>query len=209
MDYQNYSEHVPNHKQAKRNPLSTKPDSEKNSAVTRILVGGFMALFLTVGFILALLSPGTLQAPWGSEYLNGDWSAQYQQTFEENLLLRDAAETVWGGLTYGLFAEGRSGVVPGLNDWLFSREEFVAFDIQTLNANTEYISAVKDYLAARDIDLVVALIPAKARIYAEQLKQPLPTAQVERYGAVLTQLRERNISTAQLEPQSDARFAKL
>src|SRR5690606_6307480 len=74
--------------------------------------------------------------------------------------------------------EGRPGVVFGRNDWLYSDEEFKpdANYQQLIQDNWALIRGVRDDLAWRDIKLVLAILPAKNRLYPQTVgaEQPSP-----------------------------------
>ncbi len=69
------------------------------------------------------------------------------------------------------FGEGRSGLVIGDGGWLYSDEEFdpVPDAQRQMRDNLALIRGVRDALARRDIALVLAIVPAKARLYPEYL----------------------------------------
>jgi alginate O-acetyltransferase complex protein AlgJ len=74
-------------------------------------------------------------------------------------------------LNWVLFSEGRPGVLVGTDGWLYSTEEFEgdAGSAARVEAAVARIAEVRGTLADRGIDLVVALVPAKARIVPEHL----------------------------------------
>ena len=167
----------------------------------RRLPGLFMVLFLAGGLTLTALNPATLQLPRGKPVLNGSWATAYQARFEEALPLRDTALATWGGLSYWLFGEGRAGLLIGDDGWLFSTEEFARPEnaaTQT-RANLAYIEDVRDALAARGIGLIVAVVPAKARVYEERSgRYTLPDDARQRYAALRAALLERGLTAPDL-----------
>ena len=167
----------------------------------RRLPGLFMVLFLAGGLTLTALNPATLQLPRGKPVLNGSWATAYQKRFEAALPLRDTALTTWGGLSYWLFGEGRAGLLIGDDGWLFSTEEFERPEnaaAQT-RANLAYIEDVRDALAARGIGLVVAVVPAKARVYEERSgRYTLPDDARQRYAALRSALLARGLTAPDL-----------
>lgn len=179
-----------------RSPAVRAPLQGRRRVRLKRLPGLFMVLVLAVGLLLSLLNPATLEPLRGESLLNGAWAAAYQARFEEKLALREAALTTWGGLSYLLFDEGRKGLLIGGDDWLFSTEEFASFKnaaAQT-RSNLEFIEHARDALAARGIDLVVAVVPAKARVYEERLgRYDLPDYTRQRYAALRSALLERGL----------------
>ena len=146
--------------------------------------GFFMLVFLAGGFLLTLLNPATFRPPHNAEVLSGEWTASYQAAFEDELPLRQTAVESWTLLTYLAFAEGRPGVLVGDGGWLFTTEEFAPNpDADTsLSVSLSEVEQVKSELDALGVELVIALVPAKARLYADNLgRYTLPAAARERY----------------------------
>lgn len=134
--------------------------------------------------------------------INGRWAAAFEKSFEENMLIRDIADNIWGGLSFGLFETGKSNVVIGKNGWLFSKEEFD--DIPNANKNeARFIQIVKEVnakLLQNDIAMTVVIIPSKIRIYPEYAgKARLPNYRYALYQNVVNQLQDYNISVIDLE----------
>ena len=165
--------------------------------------GVVMALFLLASLLLAVINPALLESP-AAPVLNGRWAAAYQARFDESSPLFEPATTLWGVVEYALFHQGRSGVLVGADGWLFSTEEFAypadeEVAAQALAANLEEIAAVEARLEAEDVRLVVALLPAKARVYREQLGlYALPEGPAGRYEAALAGLRKRGVPVVEL-----------
>lgn len=174
----------------------SKPLTASATAPVRLLAwvpGVFMLLFLAVGLLLALATPTTRRPPQGGAVLSGEWAAQYQAAFEEQLPLRPVAVHSWTALIYTVFREGRQGVLIGTEGWLFTTEEF-ALDPKPLQVDVATIEAVRDALAHHGAALVIALVPAKARVYEAHLgRYTLPPAVRDRYQVVLSELHARGI----------------
>jgi alginate O-acetyltransferase complex protein AlgJ len=143
-----------------------------------------LALALGAGVGLALANPALLACPEAGKLLDGGWSRAYERHFEEGLALRGAAVSFWALLRFALFAEGNPGVLIGREGWLFSAEEFQeARDREpSLQVDAAAVREVRDALRGRGVRLVVALVPAKARVYPEKLgRYGLPPGLMERY----------------------------
>src|SRR3546814_12185983 len=84
--------------------------------------------------------------------------------------------SLWAAIDYGLFHEAKSGVVAGNDGWLYTDEEFIVDEQsdQLVTQNLARIVAVRDRLAAQQVKLVVAIVPAKARVYPEHLRGRKP-----------------------------------
>ncbi|HEX4974790.1 MAG TPA: alginate O-acetyltransferase, partial [Pseudomonadales bacterium] len=102
----------------------------------------------------------------------------------------------WAAIDLLLFSEGRDGVVIGKHAWLFSDEEI---DLSK-NANENYkrnlaaIIASKELLSKNNITLVIAIIPAKSRIYSSYLQDTPPSdLHKQLYALIHKDLAESNI----------------
>ena len=149
-------------------------------------LGVSMLAVLALGLLFSALNPA-LFTPGDARLetvLTGDWMAGYQTEYERGLPIRDWAVNAWGLLQYGLFREGRPGVLVGENDWLYTSEEFARHreGERLIEHHARLVAEVRERLARRGIELVVALVPAKARIYPERLgRYRLPEYTAERY----------------------------
>ena len=167
--------------------------------------GLFLALFLSIALLFAVTNPALLESP-ERPLLDGSWAEAYQQSFDRESHLFAPATTVWGVIEYVLFGQGRPGVLVGEDGWLYSSEEFAypsdpAEAAANLSANLDAIAAVEERLAARGIDLVVALLPAKARVHPEHLGRfELPAGPHARYAAALEGLEQRGVNVTDLLP---------
>ena len=142
--------------------------------MTRPLRTLYVALFLGV---LALVALGSLRGvlsyrlPADFSVLDGGLAKTFESHYDKELPVKDIGTNVWAALDYLLFDEGRRGVLIGEHDWLFSNEEFdpVAGAQEHLRDNLALIRGVRDELARRDIDLLLAIVPAKSRLYPEHV----------------------------------------
>jgi alginate O-acetyltransferase complex protein AlgJ len=152
------------------------------------LSGAALAVALAAGVALAVANPGLRSARSASSgrarLIDGSWTGAYERRFERGLALRRPAVTFWALVRWGLFAEGSRGVLVGREGWLFTAEEFQqAQELEaSLRVDAAALRQVRDELAARGLRLVVALVPAKARLYPEKLgRYALPPAAASRY----------------------------
>ena len=110
--------------------------------------------------------------PWNiADIIQGRTAPILEKKYRDNLFFKDAALNMFGVARYLAFGEGRKGVVIGKDGWLFSTEELQApVDAAAiLNAHLEEIQAAKTKMRAAGSELIVALIPEKADIYASEL----------------------------------------
>ena len=103
--------------------------------------------------------------------MTGAWTVELEGQFDQQQPFRQTAIDAWGILEYALFRDGGDGVLIGDAGWLFTTEEFLQApsDASELARKLAYIVQVQAQLAAVGSELVVALLPAKARIYPEYL----------------------------------------
>lgn len=140
-------------------------------ALLRWLPGGFLLGVIGVGAVLTAASSGFLELPQGKNVVRGEWMAAYEKNLDASLPWRDSAVNLWGTVNYRLFGEAREGVIVGTDGWLYTSEEFQTApgDAREIDAKLAYVEQVRDELARDGARLVVALVPAKARVYPEHL----------------------------------------
>lgn len=142
--------------------------------MTRPLRKLYVALFLgalVLVFLWSLRGVLSYQLPNRFSVLDGGLAKTFESHYDKQLPVKEIGTNVWAALDYLLFGEGRPGVLVGSDDWLFSDEEFKPVEgaRQNLRDNLALIQGVRDELARRDIALVLAIVPAKARLYPEYL----------------------------------------
>lgn len=164
------------------------------------LPGIFLLVTLLLGLGAALLTPATWRWPTEGSFWRGEQTARYERAFNEELPFREAAIATWGVLEYTLFHEGREGVVVGENSWLFTGEEVAFYEDAAAETARKlgFIAQVRAQLAARDVALVVALVPDKARVYQEHLGRPLPSYTRNRYETFRQALAARGVRAPDL-----------
>lgn len=162
---------------------------------------GFMALFLAAGLLTSLANPALLAGQPGS-VLDGSWAESYQQAFDEQSPLLTPATTAWAVLEYGLFRQGRPGVLVGVDGWLYSSEEFALppdDPMRSLEADLELIAEVRERLDSADVRLLVAIVPAKAQVHTENLgRYRLPDLARQRYDIALASLERLGVEAVDL-----------
>jgi alginate O-acetyltransferase complex protein AlgJ len=133
--------------------------------------------------------------------LDGRASADLSSAYGQSLPIRGLAAGLYGATSYLLFSEGRQGVLVGEDGWLFTTEEFeTAPDLEeAVERSVDHIANVRDHLAARGVDLLVAVVPAKATVHGERLGQHrYPARARQRYALVLQNLAARSIAAPDL-----------
>jgi alginate O-acetyltransferase complex protein AlgJ len=152
---------------------------------------------------LASLQKDTASIPTRfDDVVTGRTSAAATEAYNRRFMFRDLGIEVFGSLAYTLFREGRPGIIIGKDDWLFTSEEFES-DPQSsrrVARAIDFITEVRDALQAKEIQLVVALLPSKARIYPERLPvDGLPKEVAHRYSRTLGALTARGVRVVDLE----------
>lgn len=172
--------------------------------MTRPLRTLYVALFLGVLTLLLLWSlRGVLsyQAPNQFSVLDGNLAKTFESHYDKQFPIKQLGTNVWAALDYLLFNEGRPGVVIGQHDWLYSDEEFkpVADGRQHQRDNLALIQGVRDQLAQRNVLLLLAIVPAKARLYPEHLgDQRISSQRADLYRRFHRALRRADIAAPDL-----------
>ncbi|KJK08004.1 alginate O-acetyltransferase [Pseudomonas alkylphenolica] len=137
----------------------------------------FMLLLLGLG-LWSLGGLGSFQRTAQMSVLDGKLAKAAETHYDEQFPLKRIGTNLWAALDFKLFNEGRPGVVLGREQWLFSDEEFkpVANSDQFEQENLALIRGVRDTLQQRGVQLVLAIVPAKARLYSEYLGEQTPAS---------------------------------
>ena len=172
----------------------------RQTSANRIL-GLLLVVSLAGGLVLSLLNPATVRVSGHGAVHSGEWMERYQAEWEDQLPLGDLALNVWTALRYVLFREGQSGLLIGDDNWLFSEEEFSYHPgrQQRIERNLAFVLEVRERLQQRGIELVIALVPAKARIYPNRLgRYRFPDYADVRYHRFRAELTEFQIAAPDL-----------
>lgn len=119
-----------------------------------------------------------LRLPAGADWFDGKLAKAFESHYDARFPGRTLGTNVWAAIDYVLFNEGRPGVVVGTQGWLYTDEEFKTYAgaDATVTTHLALIPWVRDELARQGTELVVALVPSKARIYPEFLDERRPAA---------------------------------
>lgn len=174
-------------------------DNDQASHNGSRLNGITLLLVLAVGFISASVNPSLLNSTAGN-LVAGEWSSTYQTAFNETLPLLPPARAFWNALDLVLFGQAPAGVLSS-SGWLFTDEEYslAADPAAVLQARLQELSAVKTELDHHGVQLLVAVVPAKAAVLTEYAP-PLPPAAVSRYAQALAGLNQAGIPAVDLRP---------
>ena len=170
-------------------------------AVLHWLPAAFLLSVVAVGAALTVLTPTVRQWPQGKDVVTGEAMLTYEkENLDAKVPWRDASVNLWGGLNARLFGEARDGALIGQDGWLFTSEEYQtsAEDAAEIQAKLAYIGQVRDELKKDGAQLVVALIPAKARVYADQTNAKVPAQTAPLYQSFRTDLQKAGIPAPDL-----------
>lgn len=161
----------------------------------KLYVASFLALLGGLGLGAARsLSDYAMPADIG--VLDGGLAQSFESHFNERFPVKQLGINLWAALDYRLFREGRPGVLVGSREWLYSDEEIkpVVGGQRHMQENLELIRGVRETLAHQGVQLVMAVVPAKARLYPEYLGEHRPAGlHTELYREFHTALRAADI----------------
>ena len=149
--------------------------------MTRSLRIFYIALFM---LILTALGLWSMRSFFGfntnpdATVLNGRWAKAVETHYDDEFPIKRLGTNIWAALDYKLFNEGRKGVVLGRDQWLYSDEEFNPIVNEELNLQGNYalVEGVRQTLKEKGVKLVMAIVPAKARLYPEHLGDVKPAS---------------------------------
>jgi len=159
----------------------------------------FAALVVIVSVVALVRARDFRRADQG--VLGGKLAHAFESHYDAVFPARGLGVSLWAALDYALFAEGRPGVVVGRQHWLYTDEEFkVDNDARReLEKNLALIEWAHKELARRGIAVLVAVVPAKARVYPEFLDRRRPPALHRAlYAQVQAALKADGIASADL-----------
>ena len=149
--------------------------------MTRSLRIFYIALFLVTLLVLGLWSVRSFfgfSTNADATVLNGRWTKAVETHYDDQFPIKRLGTNLWAALDFKLFNEGRPGVVLGRDQWLYSDEEFNPIVNEELNLQGNYalVEGVRQTLKEKGVKLVMAIVPAKARLYPEHLGEVKPAS---------------------------------
>ncbi len=195
---------------------SPTPSTPPETVADRVL-GAAMALALAGGFCLAIaamLTPAARRRLDGTldfrSMVAGRTAAAVNFVTAHYLPIDEALRATGGALRWRLFDSGGPQVWVGRHDWLFLTEELRPFPDadEAVRARIASLKHVQDALASRNIGLLVALVPDKARVLRAEMDGPRSAQAEARYPELLRRLAVAQVPTVNLfDALSGARAA--
>lgn len=141
----------------------------------KLYAGVFMIVFLFSTFCMAVSSVweirGKIEQAKFWNVIQGRWTLAFERKLDEAVPVKEQGTNFWGAVNYAVFNEGKSGVLIGDDGWLFTNEEFIQYPgaRKQLMTKIDFVKQVDAVMKEHGVKMVVALIPAKARVYADKL----------------------------------------
>ncbi|UPY36997.1 cell division protein FtsQ [Sediminicoccus sp. KRV36] len=130
-------------------------------------------------------------------FLAGRFAAAVNYVMAHNLPVDPYVRAAGGFFRWRLFNSGGPQVRVGCNDWLFLTEELRPWPdaAAAMAERVAGLARIRERLAAQNITLLVAIVPDKARVQAEQLcGAPLSAQAAERHAELVTAFRAGGIT---------------
>ena len=170
--------------------------------------------FIKVAFIagLAVGAPATMALSYFTDFsldekvkriLEGKAAEEVEKNFSEDSELLQSLADYYRYMRHILFEEGSPGVQVGTPPWLFTSEEWVRetkVADQILAQNLAEVVTTVQQLRQQDIDVLIALVPDKSRIIADQTSHQRDLHMLERYDRIRLTLLRKGIFTPDLRP---------
>lgn len=136
-----------------------------------------------------------------TDFLAGRTAATVNHIMAHALPADRVIRAAGGSLRYLLFGSGGPQVRVGCDDWLFLTEELRPWPEAEaiLSARADALARIATALNTRGIELVVTVVPDKARVQSAQLcGAPLSAQSAERHDAILRTFREKELRVVPL-----------
>jgi alginate O-acetyltransferase complex protein AlgJ len=135
------------------------------------------------------------------DFREGRTTGALEKQLDQKMPARPALIAFANSVRYSLTGGAGDQVRTGNDNWLFLTEElrFDNLGASNLNARANLIEAAKNLFEARGVKLIIALVPDKARVYAEKLPgKHYPAANAPRYADTLKALQTRGVIVVDL-----------
>ncbi len=168
--------------------------------MTKNLSGIFIIVFMLAALIFGApaLINGYSQSGGiaKNNAINGQWASLYEKEFSDILPVRKPGLTFWGMIELFSFQNGRPGVLIGKDGWLFTDEEFSFIENRdaVYQNHKDFIATTIQNFQKNNINLIIAIIPAKARVMEEKLgRYHYPDYNKPIYQEMMVFLKNKNV----------------
>ena len=162
----------------------------------------FVAIIVIIS-LAAMRGVLSFERPPNTEVVNGKLAKAFEAHYDDSFPAKQLSINLWAAISLVVFHEGRPGLVLGKDGWLYTAEEFGVTDHHEtyFRENLALIQWIKTQFDTQKIPLLVAVVPAKARVYPEFIdgRGPSP-AQMEIHGRLTAALAAMTIPTVDLLP---------
>lgn len=142
------------------------------------------------------------------DVLTGVTAKSLEAQLEKNLPAREALISAANIMRYLVLHGAGDQVQLGKENWLFLSDELRVYEHgqENLQARVDLIAAAASALQQANVHLIVALVPDKSRIYADQLTStPRPAELKSRYNETYNALQQAGVDSVDLvTPLGDA-----
>lgn len=185
-------------------------DDNKKAGAWRFVPMFVFAIVMVGGFVATLLSLQKAPADtWDGlarpkSLADGESTRKFTQALNKHFLLSKPFAQIERAVFWNLAGDAGNSVRPGCPGWFFLNDEITVYPdrLKNAQARAEIVAKVKQQLASKNIKLVVAVVPDKARIESAQLCQLHRSALLStRLDTWLHELRQRDIAVIDLSAQ--------
>lgn len=132
-----------------------------------------------------------------SYVIDGEATRDLDSLYKNELPHRAASVGLFGNARYALLGAGRKGVIVGQDGWFFTAEEFKTVSTKDIDDAADRVASIKRHLETRGIRLVLAPLPAKSDLYAEEVPSFVrSSAMADAYSVFSAALEQRGIAVA-------------
>lgn len=190
-------------------PVTAAERLHRNLAAAAL---GLVVLAGVAQYVLALVTGPALEFPRGLDaFRDGRMTGAIEKSLDKAMPQRGEIIAFANALRWRITGGANDQVRLGQDEWIFLTEEF-QFDAGAsahLAARVALLQQTRQALQSKQVELVVAVVPDKARIYAEQVQGGYPAYLQSRYSDALAGLRQAGVPVVDLAtPFLEARRSK-
>lgn len=184
------------------NPDEQQPDTPSRHAIAAALTLIGVMLLGAWQIIATVRNAEKLDFPhsW-LDFREGRLTGTLEKQLDQHLPARPTLIAIANSTRYLLTNSGGDQVRTGVDNWLFLTDElrYEGLGNTPLDARAALLGAASRSLDRQGVRLVIALVPDKARVYADKLSSGhYPSYHRERYNDALAALRLQHVSVVDL-----------